>query len=122
MTRHRVTFLAPALALALVAAAAPAATAKPAATDKPAATPATPRPAAAADRHARVLEAITIEGQIEAPQVQFITSRDRQLFADDAGRRYRPSLAEALSQLRAPARLRVTAPPGCPLFESIPLR
>lgn len=79
----------------------------------------TPRAPADPDRHARVLETITIEGQIEAPQVQFITSRDRQRFDDDAGRRYRPGVAEVLARLRAPVRLRVTAPPGCPPFSSI---
>lgn len=72
---------------------------------------------------ARTLEAITIEGAIDAPEVQFITSRDRQRFADDAGRLYRPLAAAILDSLRAPARLRVMAPPGCPPFvEPIPSR
>jgi len=75
-----------------------------------------------AGKRARTLEAITIEGDIEAPQVQFITSRDRLRFADDAGRRYRPRALDVLESLRAPERLRVVAPPGCPRFESIPLR
>ena len=78
--------------------------------------------AADAGKRARTLEAITIEGDIEAPQVQFITSRDRLRFADDAGRQYRPRALEGLESLRAPVRLRVDAPPGCPRFESIPLR
>ncbi len=84
-----------------------------------------PADGAAADdagKRARTLEAITIEGDIEAPQVQFITSRDRLRFADDVGRRYRPRALEVLESLRAPERLRVVAPPGCPRFESIPLR
>lgn len=76
----------------------------------------------AAALRARTLEAITIEGAIDAPEVQFITSRDRLRFADDAGRRYRPRAPEILAGLRAPVRLRVMAPPGCPPFESIPLR
>ena len=100
----RSTLLAAALLLGLGVG--PAAAAKPASSSAP-------------DRRARVLETITIEGQIEAPQVQFITSRDRQRFADDAGRRYRPGLAEALTRLRAPVRLRVAAPPGCPPFATI---
>lgn len=78
--------------------------------------------AGSAAQRARTLEAITIEGAIDAPEVQFITSRDRLRFADDAGRRYRPRAPEILAGLRAPVRLRVMAPPGCPLFESIPLR
>ncbi|MBK8167709.1 MAG: hypothetical protein IPK64_17320 [bacterium] len=82
---------------------------------------AVPAPVAAAQR-ARTLEAITIEGAIDAPEVQFITSRDRLRFADDAGRRYRPRAREILADLRAPVRLRVMAPPGCPPFESIPSR
>lgn len=69
---------------------------------------------------ARTLEAITIEGVIDAPEVQFITSRDRLRFADDAGLRYRPRARGILAELRAPVRLRVMAPPGCPPFESIP--
>ena len=74
-------------------------------------------------RRARTLEAITIEGAIDAPEVQFITSRDRQRFADDAGRLYRPLAATILDSLRAPVRLRVMAPPGCPPFvEPIPSR
>ncbi len=104
MTPRRTTLAATALLLALGAGSAAAA--------KPGA-PAAP------DRRARVLETITIEGQIEAPQVQFITSRDRQRFADDAGRRYRPGLDGALARLRAPARLRIAAPPGGPPFSSI---
>ena len=75
-----------------------------------------------AGKRARTLEAITIEGDIDAPQVQFITSRDRLRFADDAGRQYRPRALEILESLRAPVRLRVVAPPGCPQIESIPLR
>lgn len=74
------------------------------------------------DRRARTLEAITIEGAIDAPEVQFITSRDRLRFADDAGRMYRPLAAAILDSLRAPVRLRVVAPPGCPPFESIQSR
>lgn len=75
---------------------------------------------AATEQRARVLETITIEGQIEAPQVQFITSRDRLRFADDAGRRFRPGALAVLDQLRAPVRLRLVAPPGCPPLQSIP--
>lgn len=108
MSRRRV--LAPGLAaVALLAVAVPARAAAPArVTD--------------AGQRARTLEAITIEGVIDAPEVQFITSRDRLRFADDAGRRYRPQAPEILAQLRAPVRLRVMAPPGCPPFESIPSR
>lgn len=73
-------------------------------------------------RRARTLEAITIEGAIDAPEVQFITSRDRLRFADDAGRLYRPDVAAVLDSLRVPVRLRVVAPPGCPPFETIPSR
>jgi hypothetical protein len=75
-----------------------------------------------AGKRARTLEAINIEGDVEAPLVQFITSRDRLRFADDAGRRFRPGALEILEGLRAPVRLRVVAPPGCPQFESIPSR
>lgn len=71
---------------------------------------------------ARTLEAITIEGEVQAPPVQFITARDSQRFADDAGRRYRPGALAVLAGLRAPVRLRVAAPPGCPPFEPIPMR
>ena len=71
---------------------------------------------------ARTLEAITIEGTIDAPEVQFITSRDRLRFADDAGRLFRPDAAAVLDSLRVPVRLRVGAPPGCPPFETIPSR
>lgn len=71
------------------------------------------------EQRARTLEAITIEGAIDAPEVQFITSRDRLRFADDAGRMYRPLAATVLDSLRAPVRLRVVAPPGCPPFESV---
>jgi hypothetical protein len=73
-------------------------------------------------RRARTLEAITIEGTIDAPEVQFITSRDRLRFADDAGRLYRPDVAAVLDSLRVPVRLRVVAPPGCPPFETTPSR
>lgn len=74
------------------------------------------------DQRARTLEAITIEGAIDAPEVQFITSRDRLRFADDTGRMYRPLAAAVLDSLREPVRLRVVAPPGCPPFESVTSR
>ena len=70
----------------------------------------------------RTLDAITIEGDIDAPQVQFITSRDRLRFADDAGRRYRPDALAVLAAMKMPTRLRILAAPGCPGPESIPLR
>lgn len=108
MSRRRIPFTLLA-AVSLLASAGPARAAAPAR-------------AADAGQRARTLEAITIEGVIDAPEVQFITSRDRLRFADDAGRRYRPLAPEILTQLRAPVRLRVMAPPGCPPFESIPSR
>lgn len=82
-------------------------------------------PAVAAEKPApppRTLDAITIEGDVDAPQVQFITSRDRLRFADDAGRRFRPAALAVLEAMKTPARLRIVAPPGCPYPESIPLQ
>lgn len=84
---------------------------------------AAPAPAAeTTPKPPRTLDAITIEGDIDAPQVQFITSRDRLRFADDAGRRYRPDALAVLAALKPPTRLRILAAPGCPGPESIPLR
>ena len=64
----------------------------------------------------RTLEAITIEGEVDVPQVLFITSRDHQRFRDDTGRDYRPDPLAVIRAATMPTRLRVVpaAAPAAP--------
>jgi hypothetical protein len=75
--------------------------AKPVAVKKPAAT----SPAAS-----RTLDAIRIEGEIDVPQVLFITARDYRRFRDGTPARYQTTSADIAKSVPLPKRVRVVAP------------
>jgi len=102
----------PLLALALLAGAASAAGAPPRAHGVRRATPAhsathvTTRAAAPRDS-ARTLDAIHIEGELDVPEVLFITARDQRRIVEFQHRRYLGTSAEALHATPSPTRLTV---------------
>jgi hypothetical protein len=57
----------------------------------------------------RTLDAITIEGAVDVPQVLFITSRDNARFEDGLGWWYLPAADEILAGAELPAVLRPNA-------------
>lgn len=59
----------------------------------------------------RTLDAIRIEGEIDVPQVLFITARDYRRFRDGAGARYQPTSSDALKSIPRPTRLRMVTLP-----------
>ena len=65
--------------------------------------------AAAAKDTDRTLEAIQIEGEIEVPQVLFITSRDHPRFRDGLRERYHRTALEVSNEVEWPRRLRLLA-------------
>ncbi|MBE0566096.1 MAG: hypothetical protein IH621_09075, partial [Krumholzibacteria bacterium] len=54
-----------------------------------------------------VVYAVAIEGEVDVPQVLFISSRDHLRFRDDTARRYRPGPLDVLRSAAVPARLRI---------------
>ena len=59
----------------------------------------------------RTLDAIRIEGEIDVPQVLFITARDYRRFRDGLGARYQPTSADVAKSIPLPSRLRMVALP-----------
>ncbi len=64
--------------------------------------------ATAADPPTRTLEAITIEGAVDVPQVLFITSRDNARFDDGLGWSFLPAAADILTGTALPTLIRPT--------------
>lgn len=58
----------------------------------------------------RTLEAIRIEGEIDVPQVLFITARDYRRFRDGAPKKYQTTSADIARTIPLPNRVRVVAP------------
>jgi hypothetical protein len=58
----------------------------------------------------RTLDAIRIEGEIDVPQVLFITARDTRRFRDGTGSRYQATPAGVVKSVTSPHRLRMVAP------------
>ena len=58
----------------------------------------------------RTLEAIRIEGEIDVPQVLFITARDYRRFRDGAPKKYQTTSADIAKTIPLPNRVRVVAP------------
>lgn len=56
---------------------------------------------------ARTLDAVAIEGEVDVPQVLFISSRDHLRFHDDTARRYRPGPLDVIRGATVPVRLRI---------------
>lgn len=56
----------------------------------------------------RTLDAIRIEGEIDVPQVLFITARDYRRFRDGQGDRYQATSAGVAKSIPRPTRLRMT--------------
>ncbi len=56
----------------------------------------------------RTLEAITIEGAVDVPQVLFITSRDNARFDDGLGWSFLPAAADILTGTALPTLIRPT--------------
>jgi len=79
----------------------------PATVNKPKAT--SPRPAAIA-ANVRTLDAIRIEGEIDVPQVLFITARDYRRFRDGVPAKYQVTSADIAKSIPLPGRLRLVAP------------
>jgi hypothetical protein len=77
---------------------------KPSATQKAAAN------AAASPPVARTLEAIRIEGEIDVPQVLFITARDYRRFRDRTPAAYQTTSADIAKTIPHPNRVRMVAP------------
>ena len=57
----------------------------------------------------RTLDAITIEGQIDVPQVLFITARDFRRYRDGLGSKFRMNALEVARSADLPTRLRIVA-------------
>jgi hypothetical protein len=62
---------------------------------------------AAAKPAVRTLDAIRIEGEIDVPQVLFITARDYRRFRDGLGDKYRLTSADVARTIPRPSRLRM---------------
>lgn len=58
----------------------------------------------------RTLDAIRIEGEIDVPQVLFITARDYRRFRDATPARYQTTSAGIAKSVPLPNRVRVVAP------------
>jgi hypothetical protein len=56
------------------------------------------------------LDAIRIEGEIDVPQVLFITARDYRRFRDGAPARYQTTSADIAKSMPLPRRVRTVAP------------
>ena len=81
------------------------------ATKKPASTKKTSAPKAGAVAPvSRTLDAIRIEGEIDVPQVLFITARDYRRFRDGAPQKYQTTSADVAKTIPLPNRVRMVAP------------
>jgi hypothetical protein len=58
----------------------------------------------------RTLDAIRIEGEIDVPQVLFITARDYRRFRDGVGTKYQVTASDVAKSVASPTRLRIVAP------------
>ena len=58
----------------------------------------------------RTLDAIRIEGEIDVPQVLFITARDYRRFRDGAPQKYQTTSADVAKTIPLPNRVRMVAP------------
>jgi len=101
-----------AIALAVLALPAPALAAdppapKPSAQSSPAGKPAKHRPESPKTEDAGTLDAISIEGEVDVPQVLFITASERPRFHDRRYRDYLPGRKEAVRKTVLPSRLTV---------------
>jgi hypothetical protein len=96
--KHQAVFL-----VALMLLARPAWSAEPAAKAKPV-TKAVKAPAT------RTLDAIRIEGEIDVPQVLFITARDYRRFRDRTPAAYQTTSADVTKTIPHPNRVRMVAP------------
>ena len=76
---------------------------------KPAAT-AKATPPVKATSATRTLDAIRIEGEIDVPQVLFITARDYRRFRDGAPSKYQTTSADIAKSIPLPNRVRTVAP------------
>lgn len=73
--------------------------------------------AVAADEPAsapRTLDTVAIEGEIDVPQVLFISSRDHLRFRDDTGAGYRPDALAVIRGAILPVRLAPAELPAAP--------
>jgi hypothetical protein len=106
MTIHT-TIATAALCLCLAFPATASTNVKPVAAKKPSA----PKNAAAtAAATTRTLDAIRIEGEIDVPQVLFITARDYRRFRDGVPAKYQVTSADIAKSIPLPGRLRLVAP------------
>jgi hypothetical protein len=94
-----------AVSAALLATMALGAMASPASAPPPAKAPATKNANPPAPR---TLDAIQIEGELDMPQVLFITARDQARYMDYLHRRYQKSCAEIGEEAQLPDRLQLT--------------
>ena len=78
---------------------------KPAAKKKPSATK-----TGAVAPVSRTLDAIRIEGEIDVPQVLFITARDYRRFRDRTPAAYQTTSADVTKTIPHPSRVRMVAP------------
>lgn len=94
------------LCMCLASSAVASTNAKPVTTKKPSA----PKNAAATAAAIRTLDAIRIEGEIDVPQVLFITARDYRRFRDGVPAKYQVTSADIAKSIPLPSRLRLVAP------------
>ena len=73
---------------------------------------------AASPSESRTLEAIRIEGEIDVPQVLFITARDQRRFVEFQHRRYLSTSRELGARTAFPTRIVSDAPPVPPQPEA----
>lgn len=66
--------------------------------------------AAAVAADTRTLDAIRIEGEIDVPQVLFITARDYRRFRDGTPSKYQITSADIAKSIPLPGRVRMVAP------------
>jgi len=86
----------------------PAPAKKPSRAEKP---PAAEQPSPGGSEDVGTLDAITIEGEIDVPEVLFITASDRPRFHDGLHRRYLPAAREVARDTVLPTRLAVRLDP-----------
>lgn len=84
--------------------------AKPVVTKKPSAKHSAAAAAAPSAAAVRTLDSIRIEGEIDVPQVLFITARDYRRFRDATPARYQTTSADIAKAVPLPSRVRVVAP------------
>ena len=97
------------LLIALITLARPAWSSEPTPKTKPV-TRAVKAAAKAPTTSPRTLDAIRIEGEIDVPQVLFITARDYRRFRDATPARYQTTSADIAKAVPLPNRVRIVAP------------